>query len=261
MSVDHARDFVKQQNVTYDAFLGGRLTLCQPKSGFRAGNDSVLLGASLAPDARSVADLGAGVGTAGLVAAIHNPDAGVLLVERAAGPLALAAENIAANGLSVRCTIAAIDINAPGPHRQAAGLVPDSFETVLANPPFFASGKGTPGAGKDRAAARHMPEATLDDWVRAAATIAAPRGEVIFVYPAAGLAALLAAFGARFGALTIVPVAARPGDAAGRILLRGIKGSRAPLTLLPPLVLHQAKANGFAPGPAAILRGEARLIW
>ena len=48
MSLDQPKAFVKHQTVTRDAFLGGRLTLSQPSHGFRAGLDSVLLGAAVA---------------------------------------------------------------------------------------------------------------------------------------------------------------------------------------------------------------------
>ena len=51
--------------------------------------------------------------------------------------------------------------------------------------------------------------------------------------PAESLGPLLAAFEPRFGALTLLPLSPRPETPASRILLRGIKGSRAPLTLLP----------------------------
>src|SRR5690242_10913614 len=51
--------------LTDDEFLGGRVKLWQPKDGFRAGLDSVMLAAAVQvkPGAR-VCDLGVGVGTA-----------------------------------------------------------------------------------------------------------------------------------------------------------------------------------------------------
>jgi tRNA1(Val) A37 N6-methylase TrmN6 len=63
---------------------------------------------------------------------------------------------------------------------------------------------------------------------------------------------------AGLGALLLLPVAPREGQAATRILLRGIKGGRGPDALLPPLVLHDA-AGGFRMEADAVLRGAAAL--
>jgi tRNA1(Val) A37 N6-methylase TrmN6 len=47
MSLAETTTIVKRGEVTHDAFLGGRLTIAQPAKGFRAGLDSVLLGAAI----------------------------------------------------------------------------------------------------------------------------------------------------------------------------------------------------------------------
>jgi tRNA1(Val) A37 N6-methylase TrmN6 len=65
----------------------------------------------------------------------------------------------------------------------------------------------------------------------------------------------------RLGAITVLPFVPRPGDAATRVLIRGVKGSRAPFTLLASRALHLAGADGYTPELAAILAGEARLVW
>jgi tRNA1(Val) A37 N6-methylase TrmN6 len=72
---------------------------------------------------------------------------------------------------------------------------------------------------------------------------------------------LLAAFDARLGAISVLPIASRPGQPANRVLVRGRKGSRAPMRLLPPLVVHGEAGNGFADPVGAILRGNARVDW
>lgn len=261
MSVDQSKLFVKRQNMTHDAFLGGRLQIGQPEKGFRAGSDSVLLGASVRAGATRILDLGAGVGTAGLVASLWAPGADVLLAEREAEALVLAKENVAHNNLSNRVRIAEIDVTARGPVREAAGLLPDCFDTIIANPPFFEKGRGTPAGTAQRDAARHAASDEIDAWVRTAASVAAPRGTAIFILPAARLGDALAAFETRFGGIDILPIAARPGVDAKRVLIRGIKGSRAGLRLLAPLVLHDASGNEFAPKTADVLMGRIKLDW
>src|SRR3979409_692316 len=86
---------------TEDAFLGGQLRLRQPKSGRRAGHDAMLLAA--ATPARSGdrgADLGAGVGAAGLAVAKRVAGIKLLLVEIDAALADLARGNAAANAIA-----------------------------------------------------------------------------------------------------------------------------------------------------------------
>lgn len=261
MSLDQPTEFVKHQTVTRDAFLGGRLTLSQPRNGFRAGMDSVLLGAAVAAETKALLDLGAGVGTAALVALTLGRAASADLVERDPPTLDLARANLAGNGLSDRGRVLGFDIAARAADRSAAGLRDNAYDVVIANPPFFAQGQGTAAPEAARADARHMEGDALDLWVRRAAGSARANGALIVIYPASGLSALLDAVGQRFGGITVLPLASRPGDAASRILVRGIKGSRAPLRLLATRFMHGAEGNGFAPEFDAIFRGLAALDW
>ena len=258
MSLAHDAEIVKRAKVTHDAFLSGRLTLAQPSAGFRAGLDSVLLGAAVARATGHLLDLGAGVGTAGLVALATHPGLSATLVESDPETAALAAANIESNGLAARARILPLDVTAPGRARAAAGLAADHFVTVIANPPFFEAGTAP---SPNRAAARHMSAQALDLWVKTAATHAAPGGEIIFIHVAERLSALLAAFEGRFGAVTVLPLTPRDGEPAHRILTRGIKGSRAPLTLLSSRALHTTAGRDFRPEFEAIFRGDDRLHW
>lgn len=259
MSLDQPNAFVKHQTVTRDAFLGGRLTLSQPRDGFRAGLDSVLLGAAVGEKRDSLLDLGCGVGTAGLVALTHHDGLSAVLAEQNPEMAALAESNAAGNGFATRAKIVVADVTGKGAVRREAGLADNAFASVIANPPFFAD--GTLAADAGRAGARHMDAAQLDQWIKTAAGCAAAGGEVIFIYPSASLAPLLAGFTQRFGAVTLLPLTPRPGEAASRVLLRGIKGSRAPLTLLASRALHERAGRAFHPEFDAIFRGTARLGW
>jgi tRNA1(Val) A37 N6-methylase TrmN6 len=279
MSLDHAASLVKQQTLTRDAFLGGRLVVSQPERGFRAGLDSVLLGASVRAGTKRLLDLGAGAGTAALVALADLPEATATLIEIDAETAALAALNLADNGMAGRGRLLVLDVTAKGSMRAAAGLPADHYDTVIANPPFFDPAAGS-APSPARSAARHMPPETLDRWVKAAATHAAPGGEVIFIHVAESLPVLLPAFTARFGSVAVLPLTPRAGEPASRVLIRGSKGSRAPFTLLASRALHEpagsvaphpglAEARGVAAGGRssfrpefdAIFRGTARLIW
>jgi tRNA1(Val) A37 N6-methylase TrmN6 len=257
MSLAHDDEIVKLGPLTQDAFLGGRLTIAQPAKGFRAGLDSVLLGAAVGEGRRTLLDLGAGVGTAALVALAHHAAMAGTLVESDVAASVLASRNLAANGFAARARVIALDLTKPARSRTAAGLEREAYDTVTANPPFYDRGSA-PSA--DRAAARAMPPEALDLWLRTAASHAAPGAEIIFIHTADRLADLLEAF-RRFGGITVLPLTPREGEPAHRILVRGIKGSRAPLTLLGSRALHTASGRTFRPEFEAIFRGRDRLHW
>jgi tRNA1(Val) A37 N6-methylase TrmN6 len=78
------------------------------------------------------------------------------------------------------------------------------------------------------------------------------------IWRADGLAEVFAALGNDFGGLSILPIHPKPGAAAVRVLARAIKGSHAPFSLLPDLLL--ADADGRPTSQAeAVLRGGAAL--
>ncbi len=245
-----------------DAFLNQRLLLRQSSSGHRAGTDAVLLAAA-APGAFSglALDVGAGVGAAGLALATIHPAASVGLVETDPELAALARENCVLNGSADRVSVYEADVLSP-PSRRAAGLVDASAGLVVTNPPFLDPGRArlSPDRGKRQAHAMADPgPAALRDWIAASLALLAPGGALVLIHRPEALAVILAALEGRAGAVTILPVLPRDKTPAHRILVRARKGSRAPLTIAPPLVLHEGP--GFTRLAEAIHRGEASIDW
>ncbi len=239
---------------TRDAFLGGRLTLDQPASGFRAGVDSVMLAAAVpARPGESVLELGSGAGVAALCLACRVEGVAVTGLELQADLVALAARNAAANDLAGRVRFLAGAVEDP-PH----ALDAERFDHAMMNPPFFVEGTddAPPDAGKRLA---HIADAqALSRWVTCARAHLAPRGRLTAIVPAERLPALLAALAKGFGGIGVFPLWPRPGVPAKRVLVRAQAGSRAPFALLPGLVLHGA-GNGYTPEAEAVLRGGAGL--
>lgn len=250
-------------NTSDDAFLGGLLTIRQPKSGYRAGLDAVLLAATLPPVAASlpynVLDLGAGVGTVGLCIAARFPTTHVTLLEREADHVALARHNIAANQLADRVRVVQADIAMPARCFETGDLRADFYDAVFANPPYHAEGRGTPAPDALKAASHAMPIASLDTWVRFMARCTKPGGTATLIHRADALAEILMAFTPRFGAIQILPIQPRTTEPANRVIVRGTKGSRAPLTLGTAFILH---AEDGAPTLAAqsVLRQGAGIM-
>ncbi|KMO44772.1 methyltransferase [Methylobacterium tarhaniae] len=224
-----------------ESWLGGRLTLRQPPRGaHRAGTDAVLLAAAAGARAgETICDLGAGTGAVGLAVARACPEVRVMLVERDPEAAALARLNAEENGLADRVRVIEADVTGPGRARRAAGLLPDSVDLLLTNPPFFEAGRHRASPVAVRAAAHGFPEpGGLEAWLRTCADLLRPGGRLVLIHRADALPACLDALAGRFGGLTVTAVQARAETAAIRVLVAGVRGSRAPFTLAPALVLH-----------------------
>ena len=248
--------------VAADAFLGGRLRLRQPPAGHRSGTDAVLLAAAAPGDFSGLAiDAGAGVGAAGLALAIARPGARAGLLENDPFLAALARENLLQNGLMDRVHAVEADLLSPA-SRRAAGLCDESADLVISNPPFLDPGRArlSPDPWKRRAHAMPVAgPAALCAWIAAAMALLAPGGSIILIHRPEALPLLLGSLAARAGGITVLPVYPRQEAPAGRVLVRAKKGSRAPLTIAPPLVLHEG--NRFTPAAEAIHRGASLIDW
>jgi tRNA1(Val) A37 N6-methylase TrmN6 len=248
-------------DVTDDAFLGGDLRVLQPNEGYRAGIDALLLAAAapLRSGRRErVLDVGAGVGVVGLAVARRARLCDVTLVEREPFLVELARRNIARNGLAARVRVITADVarrldELPELRPQAEG-----FDHVLANPPYHRQGSGTVSGAALKAAANVMPGGALASWARFMAAMTRPGGSATLIHRADAVGEVLAALAGRFGGLIVFPLYPREGKSATRVLVQGMKGSNAPIELLPGLVLHD-RGNRFQPQVEAVLRHGASL--
>jgi tRNA1(Val) A37 N6-methylase TrmN6 len=246
-------------DVTEDAVLGGRLRVKQPRRGHRVGHDAILLAAACPARAgERVVDLGAGVGAAGLALALRVDGSKITVVEVDAGLAALAAENARANGLSGRVRSVVLDVAAPARAFAAAGLEPDSVDRVLMNPPFNDPARQRASPDRRRRLAHAGPGGTLAAWTKTAARLLRARGTLTLIWRTDGLAEILRVLDPAFGAAAVLPIHPRPAEPAIRILVRATKASRAPVALLPGLVLNDVSGRPTA-AAESVLRGGAAL--
>jgi tRNA1(Val) A37 N6-methylase TrmN6 len=242
--------------LTEDAVLGGALRLRQPRRGHRVGHDAILLAAACPAQAgEHVVDLGAGVGAAGLALAVRARDIAVTLVEIDPDLAALAADNAALNGMAARVRSVVLDAAAPARAFAAAGLAPESVARVVMNPPFNDPVRQKTSPDRRRRLAHAAPREALTAWIRTAARLLRPRGTLTVIFRADGLVDLGQALDSVFGAITVLPVYPKPDEPAIRILVRATKASRAPLALLPGLVLSDAGGHPTAQAEAVLRAG------
>ena len=224
--------------VTEDAFLGGQLRLKQKRSGHRAGHDAILLAAATAAEAGDrVVDLGAGVGAAGLALARRVAGISLVLVEIDPELAELARANAAANAIAAETLV--LDVAGDAQAFAANGLPPDSVDVVLMNPPFNDPARHRGSPDQARLVAHVATEETLQAWVHAARRILRSGGALTLIWRADGIADVLTALSRGFGSLSILPVHGEAGKAAIRVLVRAVKGGRAPTRLLPGLMLNE----------------------
>jgi tRNA1(Val) A37 N6-methylase TrmN6 len=244
-------------DVTEDAFLGGKLRLRQPKSGHRAGHDAMLLAA--ATPARSgdrVVDLGAGVGAAGLAVARRVAGINLALVEIDEGLAELARANASRNAIAADVLL--LDVTSGAERFASSGLLPDSADVVLMNPPFNDASRHRASPDRSREIAHVATADTLDEWIRASRRILKSGGNLSLIWRADGIAEVLAGLSRGFGSLVILPVHGDAASPAIRVLIRAVKGGRAPTRLLAGLALND-EAGSPSPNVRAILAGEGRL--
>ena len=224
-------------DITEDAFLGGQLRLKQKRSGHRAGHDAILLAAATQARAGDrVVDLGTGIGTAGLALARRVAGIRLSLVEIDPELAELARANAAGNAIAAEIIV--LDVTADAQAFAAHGLVPDSVDVVLMNPPFNDSARHRGSPDQKRHSAHVATEETLQAWVHAARRILRSDGALTLIWRADGIAEVLAALSRGFGSLSILPVHGEAGRPAIRVLVRAVKGGRAPTRLLPGLMLN-----------------------
>ncbi len=231
--------------------LGGRVTLIQPRRGFRSSLDPVLLARFLEPPYGRFLDIGCGTGALSfslLAGDARATGAGVELQPRLARLAALGCER---NGVAERFTLIEGDVRAPAARAQLAS---ESFDLVATNPPFRAVERGQTSPDEERAVANHELTLTLAEWLDVARRSVKPGGRVGVVYAAERLPELLGGMGER----DLTPVRLRAvhpfvDRAAVRVLVEAQRGSRRPLAIEAPLILQVGDPAHFTDETRALL--------
>ena len=244
---------------TDDAVLGGRLRLTQKKRGHRVGHDAILLAAAT----------GAQPG---------RPGGRIRRGRRrcrsgAGGALSRGGRDTGGNRSGARrhrrgrtlCAMASSSGCAPSPltsprrrmNFAAHGIGPGSADRVLMNPPFNNPARQNVSPDPGRRAAHVAGDGILGEWVTAAAWVLHSAGTLTLIWRADGLAEVLAALDGRFGDVAVLPVHGRAGAPAIRVVVRARKGSRAPLALLPGLMLNDETGKPTAEAEAVLRGAEA----
>jgi tRNA1(Val) A37 N6-methylase TrmN6 len=244
---------VSGDDCTLDGFLGGRLTIAQPRKGFRAGHDTVLLAAAVpAQSGSAVLELGAGAGAASLCLAARVAQARVTGIEIDPSLVALANENAARNAMAERVRFELGDV----------ATIPDPaqhWDHVFFNPPFHpAAGQESPSPGRD-SAMRDLSNA-IGAWTRMALALTRPGGTVTAIIRSDRAEDILAEV--EDGSGTVVfPLFPRKGEIPKRSIVQLAKDRPEPARVAAGLILHEADGRNTEAAEAVLRHGAAlRLV-
>ena len=238
-------------DVTSDRLLGGRVRYMQPRTGFRAAIDPVLLAAAIpARPGERVLEGGTGAGAALLCLATRIPGITGLGIDRDHGLLRLARTNAVMNALpDLLFACADLEVSPVG----------GPFDHAFANPPYHAAGGTASPSGSREAAKRSFP-GLLPIWVAALSRPLRHRGTLTLILPTGLLGAALAAMHeSKVPAEYVFPIWPKEGRPARLMLVQGRKNGRSPLVLAAGLVLH-TETGAFRPEAEIILRGGTSLL-
>lgn len=166
------------EEVTLDR-LAGEWLIHQLKGGHRFSADDLLtawMAARHAPEATRILDLGAGIGSVGLMCLWRLQQNGLIerhltMVEAQEVSHHLCRQTIQVNGLDGQTTLRLGDLRDPAsvPER-------DFFDLVTGSPPYIPLGKGVVSPHPQRAACRMELRGTIADYAQTAAAAMHPDG-------------------------------------------------------------------------------------
>ncbi len=195
-----------------------------------------------------ILDLGAGCGVIGLILLYRASNSIASLTafelqERLAG---LARENIVLNQFQNKMEVVEGDLR-----NIKQFLNPESFSTILCNPPFYTPGSGRQSKNKEAEIARHQVNCSLPEVVSAAAVAVRNRGKVLMVYPANGLATLLLLLEQqRLRVKRMQLVYSYPGSSTGArlVLVEAVKNGGEGVDIMEPFYIYDKKDGAYTKG-------------
>jgi tRNA1(Val) A37 N6-methylase TrmN6 len=252
-------------DTTQDRLLGGRVTIFQPKGGYRAAIDPVLLAAAIpAKPTDRVLDAGSGTGAASLALAARVDGARVTGLEAQADLVALAHRSAQESGLTDRVNFYQGNLLRP-----PDGLKPGAFDHVMANPPYLPAGHGNPPPDPAKREATVESAAVLEDWLGFLSVMVADGGTITVVHRFDRADGVVAGLRKCAGDLVVFPLWQKHQNGeAKRVIVQarqvrqankgGAKDGIRETRTVSGLVLHQS-GGGFTPEAKAVLRDAVAL--
>ncbi len=253
-------DSLTDEQVSEDCLFGGDLKCFQATKGYRFSIDSVLIShfVSVLRNDR-ILDLGSGCGIIMLILLYRwgKRIRDIVGIEVQHNLASLARNNLQANSFQTTGRIVEDDV------RNLASLIePESFDTIVCNPPFYGPGSGRQSFNNEARLARHQILATPDDFLFASALAVRNKGSVYFIYPAGQIATfitLLDKHRLEVKKLRFVYSYPQMKSDARLVLIECIKNGGKGVNILAPLYIYSEKNGPFTEETQAFYKKNACL--
>jgi len=220
---------------TCDEILYGKLQMLQPVNGPRVNVDTILLSAfAKIKNGEKAIELGSAHGAVSLLLSLRFPDAAFvegLEIQKELWSMGL--ENARENHLDhkVRFTL--------GDLKQVSRIYdPQSFDVLVANPPYFTERRGRKSCKPSSAVANHGLSCSIADVVSAASYLLRNKGRMYLVFNAERTDELISLLLAkRIMVKRLRPVYPRPGKKASVVLIYASKNAGSGMLLDRPLMI------------------------
>ena len=230
-----------------DDFLGGRVRLKQNPDGLRATSDSVLVAAAVpAKIGETILDVGVGNGVIPMCLNARVPNLKITGVDCQSDLIQLAAENAVINGCHLELISGDIMQN-PSP------IQGRQFHHVVTNPPFY--DEPHPRKNPQTTTAYHQ-KISLTEWLSFCLKHVRAKGSLTLITRPTDLPEILSVLSPKLGHIEIIPIVSKSGEAAKRIIVRGIMNSRSPLSLCAPIIMHLKNGKRTVRAEKILRHGE-----
>ena len=219
----------KDENTTVDDFLGGLIKLRQPKIGYRATSDAVMVAAAVpAKEGETILDVGCASGIVGLCIGARVPNLSITGVEIQSELAELACQNAALNGQNL--TVIKADISKKVPELHGV-----QFNHVVTNPPFYTE---TPARQSQQVEMAYKQVVPLKKWIDFCLRHLRAKGTFTIIHRAESVPEILSLLNGRLGGIRLIPIWPKQGVNPKRVIIQGIMNSKKPFEIHTGFVMH-----------------------
>ncbi len=212
--------------ITEDFILHGKIRLLQPKNGYRAAQDPIVLARQVElRSGQSILDVGCGVGTISLILKHFNESQNITCIDIDPEMVELCTKNSQINKLPLHIVEGNVNSSA---------LSSKTFDCVVTNPPFYNVRNFRASTTKKFA---NFETVDLQVWLKFCLKRLKPQGDLYIIHLPERINEILDTVKHYAGRIEITPVYSRPDQKAKRAIIKMRKGSREALKIMSPMFL------------------------